>query len=293
MKRVLSALLALLLAVTLAGCDLPDFGMFGSADTEQTETVVTLDTLPDYDGEPYIAVNGNQPYFTEADYTTQAFECYSDLDELGRCGMAWANICIELMPTEEREDISEVKPSGWRSAAYDFVDGGYLYNRCHLIGFQLAGENDNEKNLITGTRYMNVQGMLPFENLVAAYVEDTENHVLYRVTPIFEEENLLASGVLMEGWSVEDMGDGVCFCVYAYNVQPGVEIDYATGDSWEAGTDIDGQAADYVLNTRSMKFHLPNCPSVEEISPGNRQDYTGSRETLLAQGYTPCGRCNP
>ena len=198
------------------------------------QTAATLADIPDYGGEPYVELCGNEPDFTEADLTETSFETYSELDELGRCGVAYANVGEDLMPTEERGSISRVKPTGWVQQQYDFVDGGSLYNRCHLIAFQLTGENANWQNLITGTRYMNVEGMLPFENLVADYVKETGNHVLYRVTPIFEGDNLVASGVEMEALSVEDGGEGVCFHVYAYNVQPGVEIDYATGENWAA-----------------------------------------------------------
>ena len=205
----------------------------GSALQQETPSISSFDlaSIPEYSGKPYVAVNGNNPYFTESDYTTVAFENYSQLDSKGRCGVAFANICLDIMPTEERGNIGSVKPSGWHTVKYEIVDGKYLYNRCHLIGFQLAGENANEQNLITGTRYMNVDGMLPFENMVAAHVKETENHVLYRVTPIYDGNNLLASGVLMEGWSVEDNGEGICFNVFCYNVQPGIKIDYATGDS--------------------------------------------------------------
>lgn len=198
------------------------------------EVYVDLAAISAYSGEPYAVVNGNIPYFTESDLTTESFEYYSDLDDLGRCGTAYSSVGTELMPTEKRGSISKVKPSGWQVSKYDFVDGKYLYNRCHLIGYQLTAENANEKNLITGTRYLNVDGMLPFENLVADYVKETGNHVLYRVTPVFEDENLVASGVLMEAESVEDAGDGVEYCVYVYNVQPGVEIDYATGENHAA-----------------------------------------------------------
>lgn len=193
---------------------------------------ISLDEIPAYSGEPFVIIMDNQPDFDLDDLTTDEFESYSDLDYLGRCGTAYANISLYTMPTEERGEIGMIKPSGWQTARYDFVDGKYLYNRCHLIGFQLAGENANEKNLITGTRYMNVEGMLPFENMVADYVEDTGNHVLYRVTPIYKGTNLVASGVLMEALSVEDEGEGICFNVYVYNIQPGVVIDYATGDNW-------------------------------------------------------------
>ena len=212
------------------------------------------------------------------------------------------------MPTEDRESISSVKPSGWQTAKYDteLVDGGYLYNRCHLIGFQLTGENANEENLITGTRYLNVEGMLPFENLVADYVKETGNHVLYRVTPVFSGTELVARGVELEALSVEDGGEGVCFHVYCYNNQPGIAIDYATGESWldgeepqsSGGASSGGQAGGeteqhYVLNTNSKKFHLPDCSGVENMNPANRQDYTGSRQSLLDQGYSPCGTCKP
>lgn len=200
-------------------------GSIGNA----TSISFSLSDIPEYTDSPYAVVNNNNPFFEDSDLTTEAFETYSDLDELGRCGTAYANICQEIMPTEDRGNIGSIRPSGWQSVKYDNVDGKYLYNRCHLIGFQLSGENANEKNLITGTRYLNVDGMLPFENLVADYVHETNNHVLYRVTPVFTGDNLVADGVLMEAKSVED--DSVCFCVYCYNVQPGIEIDYATGNS--------------------------------------------------------------
>ena len=333
MKRLYSTLLSLLLilSLVLTGCGDTAAPATSPAEDQSTQSAVQsepeeaqdasssagetveLSSLPAYSGEAYVAVNNNQPYFSEEErQNTEAFETYSPLDELGRCGVAWSNICQELMPTEERGEIGQVKPSGWHTVKYDCVDGKYLYNRCHLIGFQLAGENANEQNLITGTRYLNIEGMLPFENLVADYVQETGNHVLYRVTPVFDGDNLVASGVLMEGWSVEDAGEGVCFCVYAYNVQPGVEIDYATGDSWETGetpsesqpetstqqpeqgdsTQSSGEM-EYVLNTSSHKFHYPDCGSVSQMSDSNRQDYTGTREEIIAQGYEPCGNCNP
>ena len=232
-KRIIRRLLPLLLCcLLLTACGELDV-LSGSPGgrSKGTETI-TLTELPEYSGEPYIEINGNVPGFTEEDLTLEAFEFYSELDGLGRCGAAYANICQELMPTEKREDIGRVKPTGWQSVQYDNVDGRSLYNRCHLIGFQLAGENANEKNLITGTRYMNVEGMLPFENLVADYVKETGNHVLYRVTPVFEGAELVARGVQMEAMSVEDGGEGVYFNVYAYNVQPDIGIDYATGDNW-------------------------------------------------------------
>lgn len=190
--------------------------------------------IPEYSGQAYAVINDNKPFFKDADKTTKVFEKYSDLDSKDRCGVAYANICRELMPTEERGEIGSIKPSGWKQAKYEGLVNSsppYLYNRCHLIAFCLAGENANEKNLITGTRYMNVEGMLPFEEQIVRYLDENDNHVLYRVTPIFEGRNLVASGVLMEAYSVEDDGAGICFCVYCYNVQPGVEINYRTGES--------------------------------------------------------------
>ena len=204
---------------------------------------VSLDAIPTYDGKAYVAVNNNEPFFTDSDMTTTAFENYSDLDSLGRCGVAYANICKEIMPTEKRGKIGMIKPSGWHTVKYDVIKDRYLYNRCHLIGYQLAGENANPKNLITGTRYLNVEGMLPFENLVADYVNNTGNHVLYRVTPMFSGSNLVVNGVLIEAKSVEDNGGGILFNVYCYNVQPGVGINYENGDSWLDGTTPQQQSA--------------------------------------------------
>lgn len=277
---------ALLLIMVLSGC---------APTASDTAEVVALSDIPEFSGEPYVVINDNEPSFPAEDFTSEGFEEYSPLDDLGRCGVAYANVGLETMPTEERGSISNVKPTGWKSVQYDFVDGKSLYNRCHLIGFQLTGENANRQNLITGTRYMNVDGMLPFENLVADYVKETENHVLYRVTPIFEGDNLVASGVQMEAQSVEDKGAGVCFNVYVYNNQPGVTIDYATGDSWasdEAPADT-SQESTYILNTSSRKFHKPDCGSVETISPSNKKSYTGTREELINQGYEACGKCKP
>lgn len=244
MKKMIALLLSFLLLFCFTGCeeeevelalDIAIAVMEEMEDLEDTETdtFTPLEAIPEFFGEAYVAINSNVPFFVEEEYTTDSYEYYSDLDELGRCGVTMACIGIDIMPTEDRGEIGSVKPTGWHSVKYDIVDGKYLYNRCHLIGFQLAGENANKKNLITGTRYLNIEGMLPFENMVADYVKETENHVLYRVTPIFEGDNLVATGVVMEGWSVEDNGEGICFCVYAYNAQPGITIDYATGDSWE------------------------------------------------------------
>lgn len=192
-----------------------------------------LDSIPEYDESPYVVLNNNVPEFEDDDITTTSFEKYSDLDYLGRCGVAFACLSVDTMPSDddERGSISSVTPSGWINKEYAIIDGKYLYNRCHLIGYQLSNENANEKNLITGTRYMNTEGMLPFENDVAEYIKETNNHVLYRVTPIYDGNNLVASGVQIEARSVEDDGDGICFNVYCYNVQPGITIDYATGES--------------------------------------------------------------
>lgn len=257
--------------------------------------------IPQYKGEPYAEINSNIPFFTEDEISAQFFETYSPLDDLGRCGVAFACVGQDLMPTKERGSIGQIKPSGWHLVKYDCVDGKYLYNRCHLIGYQLTAENANERNLITGTRYLNVEGMLPFENQVTDYVQQTGNYVLYRATPIFEGDNLLASGVLMEGYSVEDSGVGICFCVYVFNVQPGVQIDYTTGESALADTappeNIEQaspkEEPNYVLNHNTRKFHRPSCSSVEDIKPSNREDYFGTRETLIEQGYVPCKRCRP
>ena len=307
MKRLNTALLSLFLLVCmlLSACEGVVPG--GAASS-------TIEDLATYSGQPYVEVNGNQPFFTKEELVTESFEQYSPLDSLGRCGVAYANVGLDTMPTEERGSIGQVKPSGWQTVKYDCVDGKYLYNRCHLIGYQLTAENANKQNLITGTRYLNVEGMLPFENMVADYVKETGNHVLYRVTPIFEGNNLVASGVEMEAMSVEDNGEGVCFNVYCYNVQPGVTIDYATGDSWleedapvSSGSDsstvqegtsgsdtsVAEQEESYVLNTSSKKFHRPDCSGVASMSPENRQDYTGTRQSLIDQGYSPCGTCKP
>lgn len=294
--------------------------------TGESTSAFSLREIPAYSGTPYTEVNGNKPYFTEADLTTQSFETYSELDSLGRCGVAYANVGQDLMPTEPRGEIGAVKPTGWHLVKYDNVDGKYLYNRCHLIAYMLAAENANPQNLITGTRYLNVQGMLPFETKVCDYVKNTGNHVLYRVTPIFDGDNLLADGVLMEAYSVEDIGEGICFCVFAYNVQPGIGIDYATGDNWAEGSGTYQSAAasvtvetpapqpetdttvqstpetsapqesletTYVLNTNTKKFHYPTCSSVDDMKEKNKQIYTGSREEIINMGYVPCKRCNP
>ena len=261
-------------------------------------TIITPDQIPPYSGDPFVVLNGNTPDFAGQELSAEAYERYAPLDALGRCGVAEACIGPELMPTEERGSIGQVKPTGWHTVKYDIVDGKYLYNRCHLIGYQLTGENANEQNLITGTRYLNVEGMLPFEDMVADYIRETGNHVLYRVRPIFEGRELLARGVRMEAWSVEDKGEGICFHVYVYNVQPGITIDYATGGSTLTSTadepaENTEQVQTYILNVNSKKFHLPGCSGAASIKEENREEYTGDRQALIDQGYDPCKTCNP
>ena len=292
------------------------------------QTPVSLDDIPAYAGEAYVEINGNVPFFTEDDWTTDSFETYSELDALGRCGVAYANVCLEIMPTEPRGRIGSVKPSGWHTIRYnDLVEGNYLYNRCHLIGYQLAGENANPKNLITGTRYLNTVGMLPFENEVNDYVDETDNHVLYRVTPIFEGSDLVASGVLMEAYSVEDHG-ALSFCVYCYNVQPGIEIDYATCESWRTGEtppeaasaqDTEEPPEEEAVETTAP---VPDEAASDTPETADRAEASNDEETVWitasgtkyhrescryaadgatelsradaeAAGYTPCGICKP
>lgn len=290
--------------------------------------VLSYRDVPAFEGNPYVYVNDGEPTFTDEQRAAEpGHEHYGELDELGRCTAAFAVVGPETQPTEKRGSIGEVRPSGWQMAKYDFVEGKYLFNRCHLLGYQLAGENANERNLITGTRYLNVQGMLPFENAVADYVDATGNHVLMAVMPVFEGSELVARGVHMMAESVEDGGEGVAFNVFCYNVQPGVVIDYGTGESMleedatplpdvsgaESAPDTASEGAgageasekgatgsaegkgttEYVLNTNSKKFHLPSCSSVDQMSPKNREDVEDTRENLIAKGYDPCKRCNP
>lgn len=291
-----------------------------SVSSSEVEQEFQIESNITYTGDPYVVINNNEPYFTDEEKaSTEAFENYSQFDSLGRCGIAFANICQELMPEDKRESISSVKPTGWQSTKYDFIGGKYLYNRCHLIGFQLAGENANAQNLITGTRYLNIDGMLPFENLVADYVKETNNHVLYRVTPVYTGDNLVADGLYMEGWSVEDEGDGVCYNVYCFNVQPGVVINYKDGTSSEGnpiGTVAAGSATNvkkpeavkdnsstaltvvenssvYILNTNSKKFHTEGCSETKRIKKENKETFNGTREELISDGYEPCGKCKP
>jgi len=255
----------------------------------------TLSNIPEYSGNSYVQINGNVPNFSESDLTTTSFEKYSNLDSLGRCGVAFANIGTDIMPVTERGSIGQVKPSGWHTVKYDNIDGKYLYNRCHLIGYQLTAENANEKNLITGTRYMNVTGMLPFENMVADYVKESNNHVLYRVTPIFEGNNLVAKGVQMEAMSVEDKGESISFNVFVYNIQPGITIDYATGDSTLASdnssnssvSDNNSVSNQGVIrgNSNSKIYHCPGQSNYEEMANSKYLVNFSSEDEAIAAGY--------
>ena len=303
---VVSAIMAGMLLWGEASIPMETLEIYAAADLEE---------IPSYTGEPYAVVNDNVPEFAEEDFEKKSFEIYSEFDELGRCGAAYANIGPDLMPRKERGKIGQVRPSGWQTVKYDCVDGKYLYNRCHLIGYQLTAENANKKNLITGTRYMNVEGMLPFENMTADYIHETGNHVLYRATPLYRDDDLVASGVQMEAKSVEDDGEGISFNVYCYNVQPGIMIDYSTGDSWEESDPeteketvlsefSDGEMQEqeevqgyyqetYIINTNSRVFHKPKCSSVKRMKEKNKMECTGTREEILDQGYSPCKNCNP
>ena len=265
-------------------------------------------TAPEWSGSPYAVINGNVPFFSTDDLTPESYEIYYALDSLGRCTLAEAVVGPDLQPKEKRGNISMIKPTGWHSDRYSFVNGESLYNRCHLIAYYLTAENANPWNLVTGTSYMNRDGMNDFENLVGDYVKETGNHVRYRVTPKWTGENLICDGLLVEGYSIEDEGEDICFCIFAYNVQPGVHIDYLTGDNYSEieessagsssetatyiveGDDIIGT---YVLNKKSKKFHLPSCDGASSMSEKNREDYTGSRNALILDGYEPCPSCKP
>lgn len=293
----------------------------GKLDVAETEKpadndkgTVSLQLLPAYSGKPYVEIDGNEPGFTEKNKTKKSFEQYSELDSLGRCGVAYANAGKDLMPTEKRGSIGKVKPSGWHTVKYDIVDGKYLYNRCHLIGYQLTAENANKKNLITGTRSMNVDGMLPFENMVADYVKETGHHVLYRVTPVFEGKKLLAMGVQIEAYSVEDEGDGICFNVFVYNVQPGIKIDYATGESKEDsssgvgedtqetvspdadskngqdGADAKTERVEIRGNKKSKIYHCPGQTSYDEMADSDNLVVFHSEQEAVDAGYRKAKR---
>ena len=263
------------------------------------ESNIDINNIPAYSGNDYIVLNNNIPNFSDSDLTTTSFEEYSPLDSLGRCGVAYANIGTDLMPTEERESISSVKPSGWQSIKYDIVEGKYLYNRSHLIGFQLTAENANKSNLITGTRYFNANLMLPYENMVADYIKETNNHVLYRVTPVFEENNLVATGVQMEAKSVEDNGEGIEFNVFVYNVQPGITIDYATGASALASEEKHSEKSSNNSsnkktiirgNSKSKIYHCPGQRDYENMSDSVYLINFNSEEEAIAAGYRKASR---
>lgn len=286
---------------------------FGDSQASNPAAVQIAD-IPEYSGALCIDVNDGEPGFTDDDFKRGAFMEFSDLDFEGRCGAAFARIGTDTLSNAPRGDISQVHPSGWEQHRYDFVDQEMLYNRSHLIAHQLCGEDANEKNLITGTRTMNSVGMTYCENIVANYVKQTGNHVLYRVTPIFAANDLVARGVQMEAESIEDGGQAIRFNVFVYNVEPGVEIDYVTGKSWEssdvpsmttggeatttgAGSEerpaVSSNPQEYVLNTKSMKFHRPTCSSVDDIADNNKQEATATRDELISEGYSPCKQCNP
>ena len=279
---------------------------------------VVLSNIPAYSGRPYVVINNNVPSFNKYELTVKGYETYASLDSLGRCGGVVASCGREIMPKEgeERGSISSVKPSGWVQAQYDCVSGKYLYNRCHLLGWQLSAENANKRNLITGTRYMNTEGMLPFENMVADYIKETGNHVAYRITPIYDGSDLVARGVQMEAYSVEDDGEGICFNVYCYNVQPGVTIDYSTGRSWSDGSKAETTKKQtaapvettkkqveetktavsydtYAYSAKSDKFHYPSCRYAKQINSENYCEYTGTRQDMIDKGYQPCKSCSP
>ena len=290
MKKI-AKLSALLLAAVLllSSCTIEFTGL--------TDSAITLEEIPEFSSEAYVEINGNIPDFEESELKAKSYETYGRLDALGRCTTCTACIGTDLMPTEKRGAIGEVKPTGWHSDKYNNVDGHYLYNRCHLIGYQLTAENANERNLITGTRYLNVDGMLPFENEVADYIKETGNHVLYEVTPVFKDAELVARGVHMQAQSIEDGGRGVNFNVYCYNAQPGIVIDYQTGESkatkQEYTFDDGSKKQTYILNTNSKKFHKPSCESVQKMSEQNKKQYVGTRQSLIENGYSPCGYCKP
>ena len=289
-KRVISFILAAVLNISYP---------FALGSSAWAAFSFTYSSVPSYSGSPYAEINGNIPGFSPEEYTVTSFENYSPQDRLGRCGVACACIGTDLMPTEPRSSISAIKPTGWINVKYLIIPGGYLYNRCHLIGFQLAGENANRQNLITGTYYMNIEGMQPFENAVTDFVKTTGSHVLYRVTPVFLGDDLVARGVLMEALSMEDGGAGVCFCVFCYNVQPGIDIDYATGrsslapDAQEWRVYTVSQPVAFVANTNSKKYHLPDCTYAASMNPANRKEMTLTVAEMEKLGYSPCSRCHP
>ena len=310
-----NAVAILLLAICMCFCAVSCGLRRESADLSKNSDYAVLDEVPEWNGEPYIEVNGNVPELSKSEIRKSEkaagkgsrFIRFTELDRLGRCGSVFAVVGPETMPEGERESIGMIKPSGWQISKYDFIDnGGYLYNRCHLVGWQLSGENDEERNLITGTRYMNTSGMLPFENEVAEYVRSTGNHVIYRATPIFRDDELLARGVTLEAYSLEDKGKGVTFNVFCYNVEPGVKISYKTGknaldkDGGDKTGDVDHveplevpEGVTFVLNNNTMRFHRTDCKGAATILEHNRSWFYGTREEAIDKGYVPCGMCKP
>lgn len=285
-RRILCTSLIAVLLASLFGCaSLPQ------ERPQEDAVTITIDEVPVYSGDPYVVINDNEPSFSSEELESDSFESYGELDDLGRCTIAFANLSSELMPQGERGSIGQVKPSGWQTVRYDSVDGKYLYNRCHLIGWQLSGENANERNLITGTRYMNTEGMLPFENMVADHIKETDGHVLYRVTPIFVEDELVARGVQMEAYSIEDAGASICFNVFVYNVQPGIEIDYSDGSSRLSET-ADELQEDGVIrgNSRSKIYHCPGQATYEDMADSRYLVLFDSEEEAIAAGYRKAQR---
>ncbi len=302
-KRVVSLILLLLLL---------SIGAYAHSETSKSDAVPrsTLSVIPLYTGENHVILQDDQPDFYSWQITTEAYVSFSQLDALGRTGPAMACLAPETLPTRPRGQIGNVRPSGWHTTRYDdLIDDKYLYNRAHVIGFSLCGDNATPENLFTGTRYLNAVSMLSYEVRVLNYIVKTGNHVLYRCSPVYDGNDLVATGVQMEAWSVEDEGT-LCFNVFLFNVQPGIVIDYATGESERAEAaeevasaadrglgggegEVKTPAVTYVLNTNTHKFHRPSCPSVEEIKRKNRKDFYGTRGEVIAAGYDPCGRCHP
>ncbi len=294
-------LLSLIICLLInSGCALTEESSQNVLNDKQLKVIYSSD-IPDYQGIPVIEINQNKAQFNSDEITSNSFENYSDLDSLGRVGVATSCLGLDTLPTKERETINDIYPSGWQQKSYDFIDGEKLYNRSHLIAYSLSAENDNKENLMTGTRYFNNELMKPYENKVREYIYQTGNHVMYRVTPKFRANNLIADGVQMEAYSVEDDGEGINYNVFCFNIQPGVIINYVDGSSQidpnsdQAQSELTqvNEVKEYVLNTRSMKIHLPECESINSISENNKKTVSDSLTNLLNQGYVPCKNCNP